>query len=580
MMLFLDSLEDDNTVIILAEHSISDIIMLHRLVTGQPIKSNSSNSIILPELLFKELQIDMSSDIISQHSLEQSTKESINQPNNPQSPQIKMESEFFLENVDIEDDDDAANDDLDVNDGELDHKSLQKKGTNLTRETFEDSLELENKENISYPCDRCEKVSVSELGLKNHIRRMHIIHDEFKCDNCDESFRRIDSLKRHIRKIHTNNEKIKCDSCDQNFRRKESLKQHMKTCSVNEPLLDEEQAQPVKPLRKGNRCHLCKLPVNTFRKHYKLKHSSVPGQMVHEYKQFLAFNNLDFLCTVCKKSFQSAKNLRIHTRIKHTEYTGTFPCDTCGREFQQIITLKKHIFNFHSENLTSCVNTAGDEKSFICDLCAKVFKSDEDLKIHMWIHSKSFKCRVENCFEEFPRKTAYIQHMLLKHKVVIKLNKPKSIKDGPTPEVESPHLCSECGDSFRSKKGLTDHAKSVHSKEFMCHICNTACKRKVALELHIAKHGPPTIKCHQCDKLFYTNYNMRRHIITMHVDNSQKPYKCSICPKGFESAKNLEGHLNMHNGLKPYICEICGKGFQNASNRRAHVKKLHTAVQN
>ena len=79
---------------------------------------------------------------------------------------------------------------------------------------------------------------------------MHIIHDEFKCDNCDESFRRIDSLKRHIRKIHTNNEKIKCDSCDQNFRRKESLKQHMKTCSVNEPLLDEEQAQPVKPLRK------------------------------------------------------------------------------------------------------------------------------------------------------------------------------------------------------------------------------------------------------------------------------------------------------------------------------------------
>ena len=33
-----------------------------------------------------------------------------------------------MENVDIEDDDEAANDDLDVNDGELDHKSLQKKG--------------------------------------------------------------------------------------------------------------------------------------------------------------------------------------------------------------------------------------------------------------------------------------------------------------------------------------------------------------------------------------------------------------------------------------------------------------------
>lgn len=117
--------------------------------------------------------------------------------------------------------------------------------------------------------------------------------------------------------------------------------------------------------------------------------------------------------------------------------------------------------------------------------------------------------------------------------------------------------------------------KSQHSKEFICPLCNKICKRKVALELHVAKHGQPTIKCDQCDKLFYTNYNMRRHMITMHVDNSQKPYQCSVCPKGFESAKNLEGHLNMHSGLKPYICDLCGKGFQNASNRRAHIKKLH-----
>ena len=32
---------------------------------------------------------------------------------------------------------------------------------------------------------------------------------------------------------------------------------------------------------------------------------------------------------------------------------------------------------------------------------------------------------------------------------------------------------------FRNKKGLTDHTKSVHSREFICNICSKICKRKV-----------------------------------------------------------------------------------------------------
>jgi len=356
----------------------------------------------------------------------------------------------------------------------------------------------------------------------------------------------------------------------------------------------------VKVLRKkASICHICQQPVTTFRKHFKRVHAAEErrqsGSLLEEYRSFLAYNQMENRCRICNKTFQSKKNLRIHTKIKHTEYAGTYSCPACNRDFQQLITLKKHVFNFHADHALDFTlthqgntdviepkrtsNSSDENKGYICDLCAKVFNSGEDLKIHMWIHAKSIKCRIENCFEEFPRKAAFVDHMLRRHKVVVKVNRPRnnSMKVGSDIGDKS-HLCSDCGESFKSKKNLNSHIKGVHSKQFSCHICNKVCKRKVALDLHVAKHGPPTIQCEMCDKAFYSNYNMRRHMITMHVDNAQKPYKCTLCPKGFESAKNLEGHLNMHNGLKPYICEVCGKGFQNASNRRAHIKKIHCAL--
>ena len=70
----------------------------------------------------------------------------------------------------------------------------------------------------------------------------------------------------------------------------------------------------------------------------------------------------------------------------------------------------------------------------------------------------------------------YMKHVnLYKVKVVVKVNRPRnnssSIKGG-SDICDKSHLCSDCGDSFKSKKSLNSHIKGVHSKEFSCHICN------------------------------------------------------------------------------------------------------------
>ena len=57
------------------------------------------------------------------------------------------------------------------------------------------------------------------------------------------------------------------------------------------------------------------------KKNLKMKSSESFQDLWNKYTA-IRFNQLEFNCTVCNKTFQSSKNLTIHTRTKHTEYTG------------------------------------------------------------------------------------------------------------------------------------------------------------------------------------------------------------------------------------------------------------------
>ena len=60
-----------------------------------------------------------------------------------------------------------------------------------------------------------------------------------------------------------------------------------------------------------------------------------------------------------------------------------------------------------------------------------------------------------------------------------------------------------------------------------------------------------------------------------HLADSEKPFQCIDCGKGFMSERLLQDHTNVHTGAKPYQCRHCPTAFQNSSNRAAHEKKVH-----
>lgn len=60
---------------------------------------------------------------------------------------------------------------------------------------------------------------------------------------------------------------------------------------------------------------------------------------------------------------------------------------------------------------------------------------------------------------------------------------------------------------------------------------------------------------------------MRRH-------TGERPYKCTICEKGFPRSHDLKCHERTHSGEKPYLCTLCGKSF-NKSNKLVSDHSIH-----
>ena len=80
--------------------------------------------------------------------------------------------------------------------------------------------------------------------------------------------------------------------------------------------------------------------------------------------------------------------------------------------------------------------------------------------------------------------------------------------------------------------------------------------------------------CSTCGEMF-SDKRMRRHVMSKHASNDEKPFKCTLCPKGFLTKITLQEHINTHTGERPNICSFCGIGFVNHSNRRMHERTVH-----
>ena len=308
-------------------------------------------------------------------------------------------------------------------------------------------------------------------------------------------------------------------------------------------------------------------------------------------------------CIFCDVDFYSEKDAQNHDQMNHT-FSKEIKCSECDFTNTAKRLVVRHFLIGHKNMLC-----------FDCHNCDDFFITFAELEQHITI-THGIEVNKKKCFicdRNIPKHNLK-RHFTYRH---LNMNLP----------------CNLCGKTFMSPKPLEIHQRNHEVERLSCKICGLKIREK-NLPNHLAKHKMTerSVKCTECDNLFFTEHDMQKHFRARHraklidhvcticgyktnfsinalrrhmkVHSNERPYKCdqcdwqfktdamlkghnemvhvgtrnhkcTYCQKEFKRAYALKRHLDIHVGNYCAFCKICDKGFVQLTNYQLHMKKHH-----
>jgi len=174
----------------------------------------------------------------------------------------------------------------------------------------------------------------------------------------------------------------------------------------------------------------------------------------------------------------------------------------------------------------------------------------------------------------------------------------------PPKKVET-KLCNICGKTY-SRRHLKDHVDRMHGTEKLsCQYCNKLFKSQYSLKKHI-KSNCNREPCLQCGAMI-AQERMKRHHILWHSPYENRPFKCQYCEKRYLDHGTLTRHIqeihligsyrylpysnsstenhksgyhvtNNHLSERKYKCELCNSSYKRRDHLTRHENNVHQII--
>ncbi|XP_057301914.1 zinc finger protein 892-like isoform X4 [Hydractinia symbiolongicarpus] len=140
-------------------------------------------------------------------------------------------------------------------------------------------------------------------------------------------------------------------------------------------------------------------------------------------------------------------------------------------------------------------------------------------------------------------------------------------------EVPAVNLCLlPCKKEEVSEDENSSANGQVYEKPYKCSVCGKSFNTPSLLKRHMRYHGEKLYKCNFCAEEFNHCGTWKAH---MRIHTGFKPYKCDICGNEFDQSTDMKRHKRIHAGEKPCKCNICEKQFNHSGTWKAHMR-IHT----
>jgi len=471
--------------------------------------------------------------------------------------------------------------------------------------------EHEDKRTEMHSCVACGKFRRDPKIIYHHKLNEGPFHDS-KCVyvTCNKTVGTWQEHQDHLNEAHGGVFKYKCGQCGINtFDTEKDMTIHRLLCKI------VKAERRVKVFENGDtQCTACEVPVepkvSSVKKHLKQFHPSVMQQ-----------------CDQCNGKFISKHTLNVHIQISHMGEK--YPCGNCDKVYSTKRLLDEHLeraCGFAKKQFKCDVDDCGYElatrsglwlhkkrkhetepqpppKLKICDICGKDVEEGRKYTYHMEIYhsTKTYKC--DECDKVCNHPKVLYKHKRAQHQFItcdicgVTLNTvayKRHMVAQHTDEKQKPYYCNTCDKGFVTKPIYQDHM-NIHTGEtpHKCDFCDKRYKSNGTRINHMklnhsdlySKNYPgktfkdrnEEVTCEFCG-ISVKSKALRRHKMSKHTAQDQKPFYCQPCDKGFVTKALFSDHMNIHTGERPHTCYFCERTFKSHANRHLHMKDAHNEL--